>query len=164
MVYPFIFYFALRFVHEEDALDFTAEAFYKLWKHDKPFLRLQGVKLFLQVTVRNACINHLRLQKYREGKKKEIFFLSKDATQWDDDDVMIEAKSLARVYAEIEKLPKEAKKVIHLAYIDGLNNEKIAAHLKLSINTVMSQKARAIKILRIALLNTQFALFAIILF
>src|SRR6516164_17310 len=55
-LYPNVFYFACRFVDQEDAADITADAFLKLWNQKKDFASLQKIRIFLQVCVRNACI------------------------------------------------------------------------------------------------------------
>src|ERR1700730_5022982 len=106
ILYPSIFYFARRFVNSDDAADITADAFYKLWKMDKSFERLQSIKVFLQVSVRNACLNYLRNEKSKERKQNELLYLSDQTTEnasinYDE----VEADFFTRMHAEIENLP-----------------------------------------------------------
>lgn len=48
----------------------------------------------------------------------------------------------------IEKLPRECRKVFELCYFEGMNNEKAAQTLRISIETVKAQKKRGKQILR----------------
>ena len=165
ILYPSIFYFARRFVNADDAADITADAFYKLWKMDKSFERLQSIKVFLQVSVRNACLNYLRNEKSKERKQSELLYLSDQTAEnaslnYDE----VEADFFIRIEAEIENLPNQCRKVFKMAYFEGLKNKQIAEYLKISENTVTNHKYKALKLLRLALQDVNPLLIAMILF
>jgi RNA polymerase sigma-70 factor (family 1) len=154
--YPSVFYFARRFVNPEDAEDITADSFYKLWKINKSFPSLQSVKVFLQVNVRNACINHLEHIKVVEKNKHALFFSVDKMTDEYNYSDEIKAEQIKHILAEIEKLPARRKIVFKLACLEGLKEKEIAAKLKLSIGTVHNHKTIAIKQLRMAALHIFF--------
>ena len=56
---------------------------------------------------------------------------------------MIETEIFSRLRKAIEKLPRECRKVFELCYFEGMNNEKAAQTLRISIETVKAQKKRA---------------------
>ena len=51
----------------------------------------------------------------------------------------------------IEQLPEGCKTVLKLAYFEGLKNDEIATELGVSINTVKTQRQRALNLLRLRL-------------
>ena len=55
---------------------------------------------------------------------------------------MIETEIFSRLRKAIEKLPRECRKVFELCYFEGMNNEKAAQTLRISIETVKAQKKR----------------------
>ena len=61
---------------------------------------------------------------------------------------MIETEIFSRLRKAIEKLPRECRKVFELYYFEGMNNEKAAQTLRISIETVKAQKKRGKQILR----------------
>jgi RNA polymerase sigma factor (sigma-70 family) len=75
-------------------------------------------------------------------------------------DLIIRAEVIGEIQRSIEDLPEGCKVVIKLAFTEGLKNEEIAKALGISINTVKSQKQRALKLLR---LNLDFKSFLILL-
>jgi RNA polymerase sigma-70 factor (family 1) len=161
-LYPSVFYFAKRFVSTEDAADITAEVFGQLWKHDKNFSRIQSIKSFLQVSVRNACLNHLEKTRFRETSRKDIAYLQ---DEWEEGGLgknEEQAILLGQIYREIEKLPKESKKIFKLIYFEGLKPKTIAAKFGISEGTVRTQKQRALRALRTALGRTYLLVMSIL--
>ncbi|HEY8967608.1 MAG TPA: RNA polymerase sigma-70 factor, partial [Puia sp.] len=150
---PSIYYFAKKFVgSREVAEDITADAFIKLYRLRANFNSLTNIKAFLHITVRNACLNYLRDMKWREQKKRELLYMLTSADEVDRfPEEEYRAELLQRLYEEIEKLPKKCKQVFKLAYLEGLKNEEIARLLKINTQSVKNQKARALKVLRLAL-------------
>ena len=57
----------------------------------------------------------------------------------------------AKLYEEIEKLPDQCKKVFKAIVFDDLKYKEAAARLNLSVNTVKTHFARALKQLRSSL-------------
>jgi RNA polymerase sigma factor (sigma-70 family) len=157
-LYPNIYYFAKRFVNSEDAADMTAEAFLKLWNMEKGFKSLKSIKVFLQVTVRNASLNYIRNAKVSDSRLMEMAYLSEniEMDSFQNEETM--ADLVRRIYIEIENLPLPIKKVLKMSYLEGMKDKKIAEFLKISITTVYNQKSKALNILRLALLQSSLLL------
>jgi RNA polymerase sigma-70 factor, ECF subfamily len=152
-LYPRIYFFACRFVNSEDAEDVTADAFCKLWKSDKQFPRIQSIRLFLQISVRNACINLLEHQSVIYRQKREFKFLRSDTIQMFDDEDEIKAEFLHRIHQALEKLPKQCNIVFKLAFLDGLKNKEISKRLHISQRSVANQKAKGLKFVKLFVLS-----------
>lgn len=144
--------FAKRFVvNEQDAEDITTEVFLKLWHRHENFDSYENILAFLYISVRNACLNHLRNEKRQQTGQKELLYLLEDETGHHLEQQQITAKIYQHILSEIDKLPRQLKKVFKMAYVEGLSNEEIAAKLNINNQSVRNHKARALKLLRIAL-------------
>ena len=92
-------------------------------------------KGYLFIAIRNNCLKHIRNEKI---KNKYIDQLDAD---------MIEEQTVMDAMIQAEVID-QLMKVLHMAIFDKLSNDEIAHNLTISINTVKSQKKRAIQLLR----------------
>jgi RNA polymerase sigma-70 factor (family 1) len=159
MYYSRLYFFIKKLIDDrEEAQDITAETFVKLWNLRANFETQQNIKAFLYITARNACLDFLRHQQRQQNNKQEFTYL---AMQSDDialqhDEVQIEV--LKQIHSEIENLPTQCRKIFKMAYLERLKNAQIADLLGLTEQTIRNQKTRAIKILRMALINSNVVL------
>jgi RNA polymerase sigma-70 factor (ECF subfamily) len=152
--YPTLYSFVKKFIPErEDAEDITADIFVKLWRMHANFDNIKNIEAFLYITARNACLDFLRQLKRRNEKQKELLYvlLQEPAEGILPED--IKAEVLAAILEEIEKLPRSCRNVFKMAYLEGLSNSEIAESLRINNQSVRNHKLRAVKLLRIALLN-----------
>lgn len=150
--YIAVFYTAKRFIADTPAAeDLTTETFLKLWHRLDSFNSLAAMKSFLFVTIKNACLNHLRTEKRTASRYEQLTYLLQQHTADDIANQQLMASIYQYLYDEVEKLSPQLKRVFKMAYVDGLSNEDIAAQLKISNQSVRNDKARALKQLRLAL-------------
>ena len=146
-----LYFFATRFVPEEDAEDIIAEAFIDLWKRRAEHQSIDELSAYLYVTVRNRCFNLIRNAKLHKHKHAEILHLlqSEAADNHLVEQVRVELIDL--IFTHVERLPARMKEVFLLSYRDGLKPAEIADQLNISVQTVSNQKVAAIKQLRTVL-------------
>ncbi|MES1160647.1 MAG: sigma factor-like helix-turn-helix DNA-binding protein, partial [Bacteroidota bacterium] len=65
----------------------------------------------------------------------------------------LKAEVLKSIHKEIENLPRSCGNVFKMAYLEGMSNSEIAETLQINNQSVRNHKQRAIKLLRLALLN-----------
>jgi RNA polymerase sigma-70 factor (ECF subfamily) len=151
---PSIYYFAKQLVDDREvAEDITADTFIKLFLLHPNFDSLPNIRAFLRITTRNACLNYLRDLKSKSQQKEDLLYLLTQDQEKEFPEGQYQAELLQRIYDEIEKLPKKCRQVFKLAFVEGLGNEEIAKLLHINYQSVKNQKVRALKILRLALLN-----------
>jgi len=152
--YLTLYNFVKKFISErEDAEDITADIFFKLWRLRANFDNIKNIEAFLYITGRNACLDFLRhLQRQGERQKELLHVLLQQPTEGvlQED---LKAEVLKSIHKEIEKLPRSCRNVFKMAYLEGLSNSEIAETLQINNQSVRNHKQRAIKLLRIALLN-----------
>lgn len=155
-------HFAFQLLKDEKAAeDIVQDAFLSFWKNkelvsDNPI----AIKNYFYSSIRNACYNiHRRakvkqrfLQIYEPEFIEEPVFLK----------AMIRSEVMDQIYDAINSLPPSCCKIFKLGYLEGLTNPKIADKLGISINTVKTQKRRALITLRAKLNPELLALFLMI--
>ena len=130
------------------AEDLVQEAFVKLWDRRENFADLVAIKAFLYLCVKNSCRNE-----YKHAKVVDKY-LSRQGAPIEEHVVIskiIEAEVFSGLYDAIERLPSGCRDVIYLGYFAEMSNQEVADALNVSINTVKTQKLRALRNLRIFL-------------
>jgi len=138
------------------AEDIATESFIKLCERKSDFTEIAGMRSFLFVVAKNACIDFLRRNRSNVG----IGDYTSETNDWDEgfmDREIIVAKVLQVIYAEIELLPEQCKRVFTSIFIGGKTTQAIAHELNISPQTVLNQKTKALNILRIKLNKTGYA-------
>jgi RNA polymerase sigma-70 factor (family 1) len=138
-----------NFVGFEDAQDITAETFYKLWKSQETWSSINNVKSFLYVSAKNSCLNHIKHQKLKEEKQKQIA----DLIAKEQKAVLlseIESELISQILHEIESLPENCKAVFKMSYLDGYETTEIAEKLNITTRTVFNLRSLALKAVKSA--------------
>jgi RNA polymerase sigma factor (sigma-70 family) len=61
---------------------------------------------------------------------------------------IIRSEVLAEIHKAITLLPGSCQQIFRMSYLDDMKNNQIADVLGISVNTVKTQKQRALKVLR----------------
>ena len=128
-----------------DTEDIVQDAFVNLWQKRTDFDSIQSVKSFLYIVVKNKCFN---ITKHAKVVNKSADALSNDSTEEDLSIYFIEAEILDQLSLALKKLPAGCQNVLHLGFFEKMKNKDIANHLQVSVNTVKTQKKRALHLLR----------------
>ena len=124
------------------AEDIVQSVFLKLWQERKKLSKLNNAKPYIYNCVRNASIDWLR-------KVKRISDVPIDVIQNENiESRIIEQEVRVELNKLLNFLPKKCKEVFVLCVIEKLPYEDVASELGISLNTVKSQRTRAIEILR----------------
>lgn len=145
MFYRRLCFFASGIIESEAACDVVQDAFVKLWERKAKFDRLDSIKTFLYQFVKNTCIN--------EYKHKLVAYKYLESTYDPIDEINISHRIIETEVAEeirraIQTLAPGYRDVVYLSYFQGMSNQEIAEMLNVSINTVKTQKLRALRLLR----------------
>ena len=143
--YGSLCYFASRFLKDEEVIeDLVQDVFITLLEKKMFFQSEVHLKNFLYLSIRNSCLNYIRSTR---SKDRYIASLAHEEQTEDLEESIILTEIHRELAAAVEKLPEECRKVFQLCF-QGLDNERAAQELGLSVNTVKAQKARGKKILR----------------
>jgi len=145
-----LFYFALKFVDEEQAKDIVQDVFHKLWE-DKNIQISSSMSGFLFTMARNKCLQQIEKQKIREQyrqtaairlKEEELAFYAGGANS------LIQLELQHQLEEAIAKLPEKCREVFELSRFHSKKNQEIANELGISIKTVEKHISKALSQIR----------------
>jgi len=139
----------------EPAEDIVAEAFEKAWARRQDFQALENLKAFLYRVVRNASINLTVATRTHRQAHAKIEYVAKQEVEDEPalEREMLRVELLQEIYEEIENLPDRCGQVFKLIFLHGKSTEEIGAQLGINPQTVRTQKARAIQLIKTQLLK-----------
>ena len=152
--YRALCFFATSVVADaQEAEDIVQDVFSRFWDKRAGFPTTAAMKAFLYISVKNACLNHLKSREPRNEREKAFAYLHESDDLSAFDPVLAETEIIGELYREIENLPAQCRRVFTLSYLQGKKNDEIAGSLGISYNTVRTQKLRALKLIRSGLLK-----------
>ena len=105
------------------------------------------MKSFLFTCVRNEVVNIFRKnERHNSFVSHERYIQDKLSDTLMDEFVLQE--TLDRLYAAIDRLPRELRELFDMSFEQGMKNKDIALLLRLSPETIKKRKARLISLLR----------------
>jgi len=142
-----LFRFCYTIVHEKGpAEEIANDVFLHLWKRRDDLPAIDNLEVYLYVSAKNHCLNHLRRRR-PQSSSLNIEDINEEALQFqpDPEGLLIGAETLKKVIAAIEQLPPKCKLVFKLIKEDGLRYKDVARLLDLSVKTVEAQVAIAVR-------------------
>lgn len=143
--------YALQMVEDsESAEDIVQELFSTIWEKKMSFQSLVSFKAYLYNSVRNASLDYLKHKDVEGNYLQKMIDAHPDycgvGDEEEDEDFFSE-EVYRRLLLTIESLPNRCREVF-LLYMEGNTNEEIATALSVSLETVKTQKKRAMSFLR----------------
>ncbi len=153
--YPRLYSFSLKYgVDQFGAEEITENTFIKLWQKRQKIDKITSPKSYLYKMVANASINYLKA-----NNKNIPLDIAKHDYTVSMKEFIIEEEVHNALFNALASLPSKCRKVFELSCIEGLKYKEIAEDLNISVNTVKSQRARAIELLKAQLKDVFFLLF-----
>ncbi|MRG45929.1 RNA polymerase sigma-70 factor [Chitinophaga sp. SYP-B3965] len=156
--YTTLFQFAVSIVKvRETAEEIVEDVFIKVWNQRKRLTEIANLRLYLYVSVKNHCLNHVT----RRGTTAEIDLDQLDVVCAElvpnPEDLLVASELLQRVNKSIHELPPKCRIVYKLVKENGLSYKEVGEILNISPRTVENHIAAAIKKLA-SLLDADFPL------
>ena len=132
---------------EEEAEDAVQHTFMRLWEERKRLNFRNGVRSLLYTILRHYVLNELR---HRTIVYEKNYELAQEAEEADESFLQFyEERDLrTQLLRAINKLPSQKSAICNLKLRKGLSNQEIAERMHLTVATVKSHYAQAIKMLR----------------
>lgn len=143
--YPTLCFFAYSLVNDRlVAEDIVEDVFIRLWTKEKDFNKYSNIKSLVYISVKNACLNHIKTQRRKRFKREQLSYL----LQRESEDFVLNeitrSEVLREIYEALQKLPPDCRKVMELAFIEGWDYKRISAHLGIAVSTVKNHKSHGI--------------------
>lgn len=145
--------FAYTWVKSEDiAKDIVQDAFIAFVERQDIIEKPEAVvKSFLYSTVKNLSLNHIRNNQVRS--RINLAIVDNELDETDLLARLINAEMLGELHQELSRLPESCQHICRLIYLEEMKYDEVAKELNLSLNTVKSQRQRALRILRERMLS-----------
>lgn len=133
----------------EQAEDIVQEIFVKFWD-DKLFLKLENdIGPYLFKSVKNNTLSFIKKNTKYPNEQIELYI-----NKFMDDEVLdVENidEEKKKLYKEIDALPEKSREVFKAIVLENMKYKEVAEHMNISVNTVKTHYARALKQLRFKL-------------
>lgn len=151
--YEALCFFADKYLDDLDmSRSVVQDVFVNIWTKRENISPKFSIKSYLYFAVRNRALDHLRRNKrnveFSEGVENNLLVPFDDRVE--------EAEITARVNKSINELPERCREVFILCRFEGLKYSQCAEQLNISVKTVESQMAIALKRLREKLADYQY--------
>jgi len=142
-----LYAYALTLINDHAlAQDIVQNVFLKTWQFRKKLNPQYTIQSFLYKSVYNEFVNTYKKDKatmvlqmkYYEALQEEVEKLDEKTLN----------KTIELVAKEVEKLPRQCKKVFSLSKKEGLTNIEIAEYLNISVKAVEANITKAFSIIR----------------
>jgi RNA polymerase sigma-70 factor, ECF subfamily len=145
--------YAFTIVREEAvAEDIVQQVFFRIWKNAENLNIQSSIAAYLYRSVNNESLNHLKHQKIVVAHQKETARHMKE--ERDSAAGKILHKELEQKIKEaLNTLPEHCRTVFQLSRFENLKYQEIADRLGISIKTVENQMGKALKLMRIQLID-----------
>lgn len=144
---PLVCFAAAIIRDEEVAREIVSESFVKFWNNRQQLQAAGAVKALLYRIVRNASIDYLRQQQRVKKMHRDVIQLqplSESAVL----EKLVQTETYHYLYILVNSLPLRCRQVFQMFYLQDKALKEIAEELGISINTVKSQKQRAVQLLK----------------
>jgi RNA polymerase sigma-70 factor (ECF subfamily) len=134
------------------AEEVVQQVFFKLWERSDQLSISGSVAAYLYRAVYNESLNYLKHQKVRSTYQSHVSYNMKNAS--DSASKKISLKELEkRLGQAMNDLPEQCRTIFQLSRFEELRYREIAEHLGISVKTVENQMGKALKLLRMKLID-----------
>ncbi|WP_343703212.1 RNA polymerase sigma-70 factor [Chitinophaga sp.] len=142
----------------EQAKDIVQAVLLNIWEQRDSLRIHTALKPYLFNAVRNSCLNELKKSKARQKRLAGLLTETSDEVN----SRMEYAELRQQIYAAIQKLPEECRRVFVLSRFEKLKYSEIASRLGISVKTVEAQISKALRVLRVQLAGALLLLLALL--
>ena len=136
------------------AEEIVQQVFYKIWEKKEQFRIRTSVKAFLYKAVYNECLNYLKHQQHKASHQNYIAYVNRNNVSGENATMRVELNELqSRLQTALNELPEQCRTIFQLSRFEDLKYREIALQLGISEKTVENQMGKALKLLRMKLVD-----------
>jgi RNA polymerase sigma-70 factor (ECF subfamily) len=145
-------YASVMLYQDSHAEEIVQNMFVRLWEK-RALLDVQiSVKAYLYKCVHNDCLNYIKHHKIKTKYQDHAAFAMSDQTE-NTSDKLVLSELQDRLQAAMNELPEQCRTIFQMSRFEELKYREIAEQLGLSVKTVENQMGKALRILRVKLVD-----------
>ncbi len=126
--------------------EIVSDVLLQVWKNRERMARMENLRLYLYVSIKNRCFSHLRRSEEKSRPQGfDEWYLPYYQLDKSPEELMISGEMLQHIHNAINSLPVKCRLIFKLAKEDGLKHREIAELLGLSVKTVENQMGIALQ-------------------
>jgi RNA polymerase sigma-70 factor (ECF subfamily) len=145
-------YACIMLKNEADAEEITQNIFIKLWEKRNALVIETSLKAYLYRMVHNDCLNWLKHRSVVHAFQKEKVYSMKNDNN-NAGDKLAAAQLNEQLGIALRELPEQCRTIFQLSRFEDLKYREIAGQLGISEKTVENQMGKALKLLRMKLVD-----------
>jgi len=148
-----LFSYAFTILKDEaQAEEIVQQVFFKIWDKKLTDNIQVSMKAYLYKAVYHESLNYLKHRQIRNRYQQHV--MHQHQNQHDNATRLLAMKEMEEKLREaLNSLPQQCRTIFQMSRFDGLKYQEIAQQLGLSIKTVENQMGKALKQLRIKLID-----------
>jgi RNA polymerase sigma-70 factor (ECF subfamily) len=135
---------------QTEAQDLVQETLLRAWQRFSQLQTPAAAPLWLRRILRSVFLNRCESARARRAREEKLF-PDTDGTVSDVVDLALRRVEADTVLAAVDRLPRDARYLVWLAHVEGLNYAEISARTRLSQPVIKSRLYRARQQVRAAL-------------
>ena len=131
--------------NRELAEEIVSDVFIKVWQNRKGLAGIENFRLYLYKSIKNTSFNYLSRHYRKDTVSLDEMSLSISHLSYNPEQLLITSEVVYKINNTIKMLPPRCKLIFKLVKEDGLKYNEIAHLLNISVKTIDSQMAIAVK-------------------
>lgn len=130
---------------KEEAEELISDMFIRIWEKRNTLTDIETPRLYFYTTAKNMAITRINRQKKQAGLNPENWLITLNSVYFNPEKLLITEEILRQIQMAISTLPPRCRLIFKLVKEDGLKYREVAELLHLSIKTVETQMAIALR-------------------
>jgi RNA polymerase sigma-70 factor (ECF subfamily) len=145
--------FAYTFMKDDIiAEEIVQNVFFRIWEKKEQLQIDDSLKAYLYRSVHNESLNHLKHLKIKNSFQLH-YSANMESSNQDASNQMIATELENDIQKAISELPPQCRTIFQMSRFEQLKYQQIADQLNISIKTVENQMGKALKVLRLRLVE-----------
>ena len=135
------------------AEEIVQNIFLKLWEKKEDITIKENISVYLYRAVHNESLNYLRHRKVRSAYQSYAMRQHKQTEQEKPAEKVVMKELEKKLEIALQELPEQCRTIFQLSRFEDLKYREIAEKLGLSVKTIENQMGKALKLLRLKLVD-----------
>jgi len=137
---------------EIQAEEMVQQVFFKLWERNENLSLTGSISSYLYRAVHNESLNYIKHQKVRSNHQLNVAYRMKNEVEHPAKKI-IAGELEKKIHTALNELPEQCRTIFQMSRFDELKYREIADKLGISVKTVESQMSKALRLLRVKLVD-----------